>query len=154
MPGRHVLMDGAAAAPEAGFLQTSGEQERLCSMGVSAMLPAMCIFAKTRSQLNHRITAITTHNGPDREIWDETTGSQDASQPHRCVVVQRCATPSRPPSADSSGTASSSTAASPAWPRSSCCPHLGLQFFGCRKNMFVNTSDVRQTRLWCLDLLS
>ena len=69
----------------------------------------------------HRNNAISHTQRTDREL-PRNTGKQDANQPHRHVVAQRCAAPSRPPSAACAATASSSTGAGPAWSRSSCCP--------------------------------
>ena len=99
-------------------------------------MESLCYSANQESEDAYDVSTSLTHYALDfviateqthksrtiREMWDENEGKQETNQHTRHVVAQRCATPSRHPSAAAAATASLSTAASPAWSRSSCCP--------------------------------
>ena len=95
---------------------------------VSAMMPAKKYLGKITRLISSSDSLKQRANHADFERYGLGTGNK-TNQPPRHVVAQRCAIPSRPLVAASAATASSSTAASPAWSQSSCCPRHQLPSF-------------------------
>ena len=93
----------------------------------------------------------TNHAQFERSETNERRGDTNQPPPH--VVAQRCATPSRPPSAASATTASLSSAASSAWSQSACYPRLNGEDVLSGKHHNARKMLVNMV-LWCMDLVS